>query len=213
MSREMTTLWLLRHAQSQWNHEGRWQGQADTSLSELGRQQAHRVGKRLRRFQIQHLISSDARRALETAQIVGSYLNLTPTPHAGLRESDIGLWAGLTTAEIMAGFPDEWAAMNARQEVRRGGGETYGELRARTLAAAQEVVAQFPGQTILMVSHGAAIRALISAALGLDLFTMHNLWIGSNTALSRLYYREGHFHLDLHNDTAHLETREHRYSV
>ncbi|MBK9234511.1 MAG: histidine phosphatase family protein [Anaerolineae bacterium] len=82
MSSELTTIWLLRHGQSQWNHEGRWQGQADIQLSELGRQQAHRVGQRLRRYQIEHLISSDATRALETAQVVGSYLHLTPLPHA-----------------------------------------------------------------------------------------------------------------------------------
>ena len=68
--------------------------------------------------------------------------------------------------------------------------------------------ARYHGQNILLVSHGASIRALISAALGLDLFTMHNLWIGGNTALSRVRFREGHFYLDLHNDTAHLEEGE-----
>lgn len=208
MSSELTTLWLLRHAQSEWNHEGRWQGQADTPLSDLGRQQAHRVGKRLRRYPITQIISSDAQRAMDTARVVGSYLRLAPAPHPGLRESDIGVWAGLTTPEIKARFPDEWAAMNARADVRRGGGETYSELRARTLAVAQEVAARYHGQNILLVSHGASIRALISAALGLDLFTMHNLWIGGNTALSRVRFREGHFYLDLHNDTAHLEVGE-----
>ena len=208
MSSELTTLWLLRHAQSEWNHEGRWQGQADTPLSDLGRQQAHRVGKRLRRYPITQIISSDAQRAMDTARVVGSYLRLAPAPHPGLRESDIGVWAGLTTPEIKARFPEEWAAMNARTDVRRGGGETYSELRARTLAVAQEVTARYHGQNILLVSHGASIRALISAALGLDLFTMHNLWIGGNTALSRVRFREGHFYLDLHNDTAHLEVGE-----
>ncbi|MBK7202069.1 histidine phosphatase family protein [Candidatus Amarolinea dominans] len=208
MSSELTTIWLLRHGQSQWNHEGRWQGQADIQLSELGRQQAHRVGQRLRRYQIEHLISSDATRALETAQVVGSYLHLTPTPHAGLRESDIGAWTGLTSAEIKARFPEEWAAMNARADVARGGGETYSELRSRTWAVAQEAVARHHGRAVLLVSHGTAIRALISAALGLDVFTMHNLWIGGNTALSRLRFRDGRFHLDLHNDTAHLEEAE-----
>lgn len=208
MSSELTTLWLLRHAQSEWNQEGRWQGQADTPLSDLGRQQAHRVGKRLRRYPITQIISSDAQRAMETARVVGSYLRLAPAPDPGLRESDIGVWAGLTTPEIKARFPEEWAAMNARADVRRGGGETYSELRARTLAVAQEVTARYHGQNILLVSHGASIRALISAALGLDLFTMHNLWIGGNTALSRVRYREGHFYLDLHNDTAHLEEGE-----
>lgn len=208
MSSELTTLWLLRHAQSEWNHEGRWQGQADTPLSDLGRQQAHRVGKRLRRYPITQIISSDAQRAMDTARVVGSYLRLAPAPHPGLRESDIGVWAGLTTPEIKARFPEEWAAMNARTDVRRGGGETYSELRARTLAVAQEVAARYHGQNILLVSHGASIRALISAALGLDLFTMHNLWIGGNTALSRVRFREGHFYLDLHNDTAHLEVGE-----
>ncbi len=208
MPTEVTTLWLLRHAQSQWNHEGRWQGRADAPLSDLGREQAHRVGQRLRRYPIGHLLSSDAQRAAETAQIIGSYLGLAPTLHPGLRESDIGAWSGLTSAEIKVRFPDEWAAMNARADVRRGGGETYSELCARTLTAAREIVARHHGQTVLLVSHGAAIRAMISAALGLDLYTMHNLWIGDNTALSRLRFHGEHFFLDLHNDTAHLETAE-----
>ncbi len=206
----ITTLWLLRHGQSEWNRVGRWQGQADVALSEMGRQQAHRAGERLRRFGITHIYSSDARRALETAQIVGAHLGLTPTPRADLRESDIGQWAGLTTSEIKQRFPDEWAAMQARREVRRGGGETYGELRARTFAIAQQIVARHAGEQILLVSHGAAIRAMISQALGFDLHTMHSLWIGSNTALSCLRHDGAVYFLDRHNDTSHIEAAHDR---
>lgn len=203
---EPTTLLLLRHGETEWNLSGRWQGQAaDTRLTELGRLQARRVAGRLRSYPIDAIYSSDLRRALETAEIVGQTLEMMPLAEPGLRESDIGIWTGLTWEEIAARFPDEIAAMLAGQDVRRGGGETYGELQARLAGAVDQIVARHPGQTVLLVSHGAAVRTLVAHALDASLAQMHRIAIGGNTALSVVQMRRGALHLVSYNDTAHLD--------
>lgn len=202
-----TTLILLRHGETEWNLSGRWQGQAaDTRLTELGREQARIVARRLRNYPIRAIYSSDLLRAFETAEIIGWALGVMPiVAEPALRESDIGAWTGLTWGEITVRYPDEVAAMYAGQEVRRGGGETYGELQARLAAAAEAIVTRNPGQTVLVVSHGAALRSLVAHALDASLAQMHRIAIGGNTALSVLQMRHGHLRLVSYNDTAHLD--------
>jgi probable phosphoglycerate mutase len=201
-----STLLLLRHGETAWNLSGRWQGQAaDTPLTDLGREQARIVAGRLRAYPIRSIYSSDLLRAFETAQIVGQRLIAPIIAVPALRESDIGAWTGLTWQEISERFPDEVAAMAAGQEVRRGGGESYGELQARLAAAAEGIAAQHPGQTVLLVSHGAALRSLVAHALDASLAQMHRIAIGGNTALSVVQMRHGHLRLVSYNDTAHLD--------
>jgi broad specificity phosphatase PhoE len=197
---------LLRHGETEWNLSGRWQGQShDTPLSDRGRAQAQIVSRRLRAYPIRAIYSSDLLRAFETAQIVGEVLGLEPTAEQGLRESDIGLWTGLTWSEIAARFPEEVVAMIAGQDVRRGGGESYGELGARLAATLERVVAQHAGQTVLLVSHGAAIRSLVAHVLGASLAQMHRLEIGGNTALSLISAGHRGLRLVSYNVTAHLD--------
>ncbi len=206
-SAEPTTLLLLRHGKTEWNLSGRWQGQAaDTPLTELGRQQARIVAGRLCSYPIRAIYSSDLLRAFETAEIIGQALGGLPViAEPALRESDIGAWTGLTWDEITVRYPVEVAAMYAGQEVRRGGGETYGELQARLAAVAEAIVARHPGQTVLVVSHGAALRSLVAHALDASLAQMHRIAIGGNTAISVLQMRYGHLRLVSYNDTAHLD--------
>jgi broad specificity phosphatase PhoE len=205
-SADLTTLILLRHGETEWNLSGRWQGQAaDTPLTELGRAQAGIVAGRLRSYPISAIYSSDLLRALETAEIVGQALDLAPIAEPALRESDIGAWTGLNWDEITARFPDQVAAMFAGEEVRRGGGESYGELQARLAAAAEGIAARHPGQTVLLVSHGAALRSLVAHVLDASLAQLHRISIGGNTALSVVQVRQGRLRLVSYNDTAHLD--------
>lgn len=203
---EKTTLILLRHGETEWNSSGRWQGQnADTALTERGREQARVVARRLGVFPIQAIYSSDLSRAFETAEIVGSLLGLPPVPEPALRESDIGAWTGLTWNEITVRFPDQVAAMFAGEDVRRGGGETYAELHARLQAAVDAIISHHPGQTVLVVSHGAALRSLVAQALDASLAQLHRIAIGGNTAISIVQLDHGSLRLVSYNDTAHLD--------
>lgn len=203
---DKTTLILLRHGETEWNHSGRWQGQdANTQLTERGRVQARIVARRLSAYPIEAIYSSDLSRAFETAQIVGAILRLEPLPVPGLRESDIGAWTGLTWEEITARFPEQVAAMFAGQDVRRGGGETNRELAERLILAVDAIIARHPGQTVLVVSHGAALRSLIAEVIGASLSQLHRIAIGGNTAISVVRMEHGALRLVSYNDTAHLD--------
>ena len=95
--------------------------------------------------------------------------------------------------------------MLAGQDVRRGGGESYAEMRVRLAAVLDNLVKQHQGETVLAVSHGAALRTLVAHTLGADLAQMHRIAIGGNTAISILQQRHGALRLVSYNDTAHLD--------
>jgi probable phosphoglycerate mutase len=133
-------LWLLRHAESEWNAAGRWQGRADPPLSAHGREQAARaalrVAEALAGQKIGALYCSTLERARVTAGVVGARLGLEPRPVPGLEELDVGRWSGLSTDEIRRREPELLAAFETGDpDVRPGGGETRREMRARVLGA------------------------------------------------------------------------------
>src|SRR5512136_235874 len=104
----MTTLVLIRHGQTDWNVEGRWQGQADPPLNDRGREQARFVAEYQSQFGFAALHSSDLRRAMETAQVIGAEMRLPVIPQPRLREINLGKWQGMLAADIEAQYPDEF---------------------------------------------------------------------------------------------------------
>lgn len=161
---------LVRHAQSEWNASGRWQGWADPPLSELGRAQARRAGERLAQIAepLTHAVSSDLGRARETAGILaglaGSADLRLRDPRVeevpGLRELDVGEWSGLTRAEIEAEWPDRLARWDARTIDSAPGGETQDGFDRRVRAALGEVLARHAGEHLLIVAHGGVVRSV-----------------------------------------------------
>ena len=175
-----TTLLLVRHGQSTWNAEGRWQGQADPPLSDRGRWQAAEASAKL--GQVDAVVSSPQRRALETAAILAGALGVGPVQLVDdLRERSAGPWSGLTRPEIEAEWPG-WVADGRRPD----GYEPDEPLVARALAALTEVAAAFAGGTVLVVCHGGVIRA-VEAELGIAEGRIPNL------AGRVLYYGPGGF--------------------
>jgi broad specificity phosphatase PhoE len=168
-------LLLIRHGQSTWNADGRWQGQADPPLSLLGEQQAHDAARRLRTGQFSRVVASDLQRARRTAEILAEALGLAVEVDAGLREIDVGEWQGLTRAQIDERAPGALADWSQGRSESTPGGESRDHLteRARTvlLRVAGEIVA---GERVLLVSHGALIRNL-DRALGLQPHAIGNL--------------------------------------
>jgi broad specificity phosphatase PhoE len=156
----MATLWFARHGESTWNAEGRWQGQADPPLSELGRAQAEALAEALAGAGIALLASSDLERARETARIVAARLGLEPVLDPALREHDVGAWSGLTHAQIEARWPEELARFRAGDlALAPGGGESRLVLRARVRDALERLEARAAGP-LALVSHLGVLRAL-----------------------------------------------------
>lgn len=160
------TLLLIRHGQSVWNAAGKWQGQADPKLSQQGLDQSIELATVPLLDDIDHLVSSDLQRAVETARPIGIAHGLALVEDAGLRELDVGSWSGLTRDEIEeadAGAIDRYWSGTAGWT----GGETM-ELHADRCRATAADLAQLPHERVAVVTHGATLRMLVVALLGLD---------------------------------------------
>ncbi|HEX2273754.1 MAG TPA: histidine phosphatase family protein [Acidimicrobiales bacterium] len=156
-----SSLLLVRHGQSTWNAEGRWQGWSDPPLSELGREQAEDAAGDLHHLDITGVVSSDLARARDTAEILAAALDLgAPLVDRDLREYDVGDWEGLTRPEIERGWPDQLASWREGRLLATPGGETRAHFVTRVVGALGRA-ARRPdlGDTVLVVTHGGVIRA------------------------------------------------------
>lgn len=159
---------LIRRAETDSNVVLRHGGRDAVPLNARGRHQAEQAAVRLRSYAATALYTSDLTRAAETAAIIGAALGLAPQSLGALREIDGGS-EPLTPEELYRRFPDQIQAF-ARDPARpvRPGGESYMQLHARA-AQALDVFARHGDITVLAVSHGGVIRAMLHAVIGLDL--------------------------------------------
>ena len=161
---------LVRHGQTEYNREGRWQGVgSDVPLNDEGRAEASRVAEAIaQRFDgaVDAVYTSDLSRARETARIIGARLGLSPVDEPALRELSHGRWEGLTKAEVEARWPEEHAEYQAHPyDIRRGGGDSYRDLEARLWPGLERLASEHRGERIVCVSHGGPIRLALSKIL------------------------------------------------
>jgi len=202
-----TKLLLIRHGETDDNKNRVFQGQAGRGLNPRGRDQAARLAARLQQAGVKPhaLYASDLERALETAQILGQSLDLSPTPDPSLREVYLGAWQGLTHEEISRRFPDEWTAWRNGVDIKRGGGESYAEVTVRIKAAIDRITQAHPASTIAIVSHGGAIKSFVAAVLGLDHARISAFSVAANTAVNLIERdHHGRDRLVVWNDASHL---------
>ncbi|KPK13004.1 MAG: hypothetical protein AMJ56_04085 [Anaerolineae bacterium SG8_19] len=200
----MTTVLLIRHGQTDWNKIGRWQGHTDIPLNDRGHQQARLLAHRLATWPISVIYTSDLKRAVQTADPLGAKLGLVPIKEPALRERNGGFFQGLTREELQARFGEEW------RRVRQDGlappnGESDLDLAMRVEAAFQQMVNRHKGDMIAMISHGGALKVLISHILGLPLGQPAPFSLSGNTGLSIVKTNENGSILTLLNDVSHLE--------
>lgn len=167
----MTELILIRHGETDWNRELRFQGQLDVPLNATGLEQARRVAERLAGETLQGLVSSDLQRALQTAQALSARaLPLDPVLDAALREQHFGMVEGLQVADIKARHPqawDQWVRFEA--DFAFDGGESTRVFHARVLAAIRALARRHAGQTLAVVTHGGVLDMVYRSARGLSL--------------------------------------------
>jgi len=200
----ITTVLLIRHGQTDWNKIGRWQGHTDIPLNDRGHQQARLLAHRLATWPISVIYTSDLKRAVQTADPLGAKLGLVPIKEPALRERNGGFFQGLTREELQARFGEEW------RRVRQDGlappnGESDLDLAMRVEAAFQQMVNRHKGDMIAMISHGGALKVLISHILGLPLGQPAPFSLSGNTGLSIVKTNENGSILTLLNDVSHLE--------
>ena len=154
----MTRVLLMRHGQSEWNADGRWQGQADPPLTDLGRAQAHHASRAL--GVVDAIVASDLERAAETAAIISGELGVGPLVlDPDLRERDAGAWSGLTRREIERDWPG-YLDDEGEERRRPDGWEPDDELLARATAALLRIHRLVPGGEAIAVTHGGLIYVI-----------------------------------------------------
>jgi uncharacterized phosphatase len=152
----MTELYLVRHGETDWNRQHRIQGLTDIPLNDTGREQAKAAGVLLARRSWDRIVTSPLSRAMETASIIATETGLdAPEPIQALVERNYGEGEGLDFAEINRRYPDRAAVP---------GQESRDEVIARVVPALLELAAVHPGESLIVVSHGGAIRGALMAA-------------------------------------------------
>ncbi len=165
----ITRLYLVRHGATNLTTEDRFSGDDGATLSEEGRRQVILLGQRLERERITAIYSSPFDRTMETARIVAMHCKVPIETRDALREISHGHWEGHTRSEVEIGFPDEYASWEEDPfTFAPEGGESGVAVLARALPVIREIVMRHAGGHVLVVSHKATIRLILSSLLGFD---------------------------------------------
>ena len=160
-----TTVLLIRHPESAWNHRGIYQGQKDIPLSPLGRIQAELVAARLSREHLRGIVCSPLKRAHTLAGAIARYHHLTPEPDVRLTEIGHGTWEGLSRDEVQERFPEMYQLwLDRPHEVSFPGGETLEDVHRRSVPAIEALLSLPDGGTWVVVTHDTVCRLVVAAA-------------------------------------------------
>jgi len=199
----VTRLFLIRHGRSVWNAEHRIQGQADSPLDEVGREQAHRLAERLHEDPPVALYTSPLRRAQETAEIIGDALGMPVVPDGRLKEYNVGDITGLTWVQIEERYPEaarRWAEDPGSVEFPGEEGST--PFRARVAAAFSDILSRHTEGPVGVVAHGGTLGAYLNHLIGLP--TQFSPFRFGNGSLSIVEVNPVRPRIVLLNDTCHL---------
>ena len=203
----MSTLFtVVRHGETVANLNKVIQGQSDVPLSPAGEKQAELLAQRWRRRRFDAVYTSDLSRAVRTAELIAP--GMTPVRTPDLREMDLGAWVGHTTDEVAELYPEEWRAFRSCSiDCRATDGESRRELLARITRFFRAAAVRHEGQSVLVVTHGGALRAFFLMLMGGSLNPSALLPSTGNTGISTVRYDAAtdRWRLIGWNDTAHLD--------
>ena len=182
---------LVRHGESEWNRIGRYQGQEDAPLSELGLRQAEALANRLRHEPIDAIYTSPLQRAKRTAEAIARFHPDVPfIDDAALCEIHHGAWQGLLAAEVRERYAEtfeEWRTFPTRCQMP--GGESFSNILKRTLNLRERICRLYSEGTVLLSTHDVVIKILIADALGMHMDRINRIWV-TNASISVVEYTE-----------------------
>jgi len=206
-----TRVFLVRHGATVLTGEDRFAGATDVELSDEGRRQVQRLAERLDGEKIAAVYASPLGRTMETAGIIARPHGLEVVRRDGLREISHGHWEQMTRREVDAKFPEEAAAWEEDPYTfAPPNGESGLAVTARALPVLVEIVRAHHDQTVVIVSHKATIRLLLSSLLGFDPRRYRDNLDQSPAALNIVDFKDAaHARLTLFNSTSHYDSPEH----
>lgn len=201
---ETTRLTIVRHGETEWNVSMRLQGKQDSPLTKLGRKQAEHAAKALRDRKFDILISSDQGRAIETAKIINNYHQLKLNLSENLRERNFGIMEGLTRDEVAIKYPEVHEGyMKRRSNYLVPDGESLVQLYTRVTAELNRIAIQWPGKSILIISHGGVLDCTMRMVFGISLDVRRNFSI-YNASINTFLFNDGHWDLEEWGNTEHF---------
>jgi probable phosphoglycerate mutase len=201
----VTRFLFIRHGETDWNRQQRFQGQIDVPLNATGLAQAARLRERLAAEPADVLVCSDLLRTRQTAEPLADAWGLQPLQEPGVREQSFGVLEGLDVPTIKARHPDLWADwLVHRADFALPGGESIRQFHARVLQAVQALARAHAERTVAVVTHGGVLDMLWRSAHRLPLDGLRACEI-PNTGINRLRWRDGVLVIEHWADAAHLE--------
>ncbi|WP_308116877.1 histidine phosphatase family protein [Pseudonocardia sp. WMMC193] len=201
----VSRLLLLRHGQTPLSVEKRYSGLGDPALTDLGLAQADAAAERMAaRGGIDAILCSPLLRARQTAEAVSKAIDVPVEVRAGLIETDFGSWEGLTFLEARERDPELFGRWLGSADVAPPGGESFETAGARVDAALTEIVAEFGGRTVLLVSHVTPIKLILQTALGVGESILYRLHLDLASLSVADFFADGNATVRLVNDTSHL---------
>jgi len=200
-----THLLAIRHGETEWNRAGRFQGHLNSALNAEGVAQAEALGERLAKERIDLLLSSDLGRALQTASAIAMRTGHEIVVEPRLRERRMGIFQGLTPAEVQARYPEEYTRFRSHDpDYVIPGGESMRQLFERSVACFTELATRHAGLTLATVTHGGVLAMLYRHARAMPLeaprdFPLHN------TGVNRFRHRGGVWELHSWGEIVHLD--------
>jgi phosphoserine phosphatase len=200
----MTTLIIVRHGHTALNDGDRFRGRTDTPLDAQGIREAEITAKAIaERWKLSAVYTSSVSRAHVTGEIVGKPFGLPAIDEPGILDMDYGAWTGLTFEEARAHDPAAYTlCMERSSAFRSPGGESFEELRERSVAAVKAIAQKHPGQAVAIVTHNVVNRVIL---LGLLEMSTDNFWrMHQGTCAINVFEYDGkRYNVEQINDTSH----------
>lgn len=201
----MTKIYLIRHAEAEGNLYRRIQGHYNGDITQKGHRQIALLAERFRDTAIDALYASDLQRTQKTAGAILKYHDLPLNIDPRLKEVDMGVWEDLPWGNVAYDEPEQMLAFASDpSKWNIEGCENFEDLKSRMKSVICELGKKHEGQTIACVSHGMAIRSLISEILGVPSERIHEILHGDNTCVACLNYNDGKLEIEYYNDNSHL---------
>jgi probable phosphoglycerate mutase len=180
---------IIRHGESEWNRIGRYQGQADAPLSELGLRQAEALAGRLRNERLDAIFTSPLQRAARTAAAVARFHpHVPPASEPALLEIDHGEWQGLMVDEVKGRYGAgllEWRMHPTRAQMP--GGESFSNILKRVLDFKERLLIEYSEKNVLVSTHDVVVKILVADALGMNMDRINRIWV-TNASISVVEY-------------------------
>ena len=192
-----TTLYLVRHGETEWNREGRLQGNGDSPLTENGRRQAAQVREALQSVAIEQAYVSPLKRAVDTMAIIVAERAVELVVCEPLREISLGPWEGKTRDEVAVTHPDQYRAfVEQPDQMQLDGAETFAALQQRVVGELERLFEQHAGERVLVVSHWMAIKVALAYYAGVPLSQLATIENPANGAYLKVTRRGGRYQVD-----------------